>query len=191
MDLYKLIILASILLIPAAGGWAYWQSDRLEVAKKSVRDASKRKGSLVSIGRLQREIDEIRKNSRGNESTNHIIYFENRITKSARGDSIKATDIQIGDEQHKNQRKLRASDYEVSIKFERNNKPMELSREFIHAVLFNCEAFSKAWRLRGIELSNAEAGKATGRKPPPKTVADNWLVNRLVFARREPAKKKG
>ena len=188
MDLYKAIILASILLIPTAGFFAYWETQRLEVAKVAVAAATRRGGLIEKIGLLQKEIVEIKKTSKSNNTISHEIYFENQIDKASAG-SLKSTDFNIDDERGKKSGR-NAQDYEVKIDFRRNNKPIPLRRDLIHAILFNCEAFSPSWRLRRIHLINQEAAKAKGNNPPPKTVEDTWEVRSLVFARREPFKAK-
>ena len=187
MDLYKLIILISIVAIPGAGAWAYLEDTWLDEAKQAQQKAIRPNGQLEKIGLLEKQIEEIKTNMNRNASVGgHLLYFENRITGSVRGGELKDTDIQISDEQARQKSKERAVDYEVSIKFERGGKPLPLTREVIHAILFNCEAFAKTWKLRTIRLSNVEADKASGKSPPPKTVSDEWKVDKLVFARREP-----
>lgn len=190
MDLYKFIILISIVAIPGAGVWAYMEDTWLTEARDAKRDAIRPSGQLEKIGLLQKQIEEIKANSNRNAGVGHLLYFENKITGSVRGGVLRDTDIQISDERSKPKNKERATDYEVTIKFERDGKALPLSREVIHAILFNCEAFAKTWRLRNIVLSNVEAAKAIGKKPPPKTVTDEWQIDKLVFARREPMRKK-
>lgn len=189
LDLYKAIILLSVVLIPVAGWFAYNETKQLEYGQKAVRNATKRGGVLERIGALQKQLEGIKASIREEGGLGHLIYFDRRINESARGNDLKQTDYTIGDEQVRMKKSLRANDYEVDIQFRRNNKPLPLPRPFVHAVLLNCEAFSESWRLRKLQMRHAEHFKARGSKPPPKTISDNWDVQKITFARREPAKK--
>lgn len=188
LDVYKLIIFASIVLIPAAGVFAYWQHQRLGEAEAAMRTATKRNGLLEQIGLLSKEIDTIKSSTRkGASNTGYRQYFENRILQSVTGGGLRPTDLLIGNEEATVVRKPRSVDYSVKIDFKRDSKPLPLSREILYAILLNCEAYLKGvWKLRELEIVNVEAKGTNGKKPPPKTVADNWIVSKMLFARREP-----
>ncbi len=190
MDLYKAIIFASILLIPAAGFFAYWQTEQLDIATKAVREAKKRNGLIEKIGVLKKELESIAKNKKLNQNVSHDIYFEKQISIAAggKGSNFKSTNLKIGNEESVGAGK-HAQDFEVKIDFVDGGKPLQLPRDFIHAVLFNCEAFVKTWRLREVSMVNVDCKGRKGTNPPPKTVGDKWEVKRLKFARRVPKRK--
>lgn len=194
MDLYKAIILASIVLIPAACGFVYWMQGRIAEAEVAIRNARRSTGELERIGLIQQKLDMITKSRRAGAGERHLLYFERKILDSARRDpgesgGLKSTDFHIGNEETRRVRKPPARDQEVSITFKREGKDLPLPRAFINAVLFNCESGSKVWKVREIKLRNAEVkGFGRSREAPPKTVSDNWFVEKLRFVRREPDK---
>ncbi len=193
MDLYKVIILLSVVLIPAACGFVYVVNGQLVVAKRAIADAKKRGGDLEEIGALRSQFAQIKKSSRRAQSLKGPGQFFERSILSAATGGIKVDDIQIGTEVDKAVTSPRATDVEVDIKFEKAGKgKFPLPRDFINAVLFNCEATgSKVWKLRQLKMVNEEVSKTRRTKgAPPRTVQDNWVVSMLKFARRTPEKKK-
>ena len=191
MDLYKGIILFSALAIPAAGVFAYMTNERLVSAKKSMVDARKSRGDLEMIGEFQKRLEEIKKNSsRGNSGDQYRLYFERQITASAT-QGLKRSDFQISNEKPRKVAKLRAEDVEVTIAFKKDGKDeFPLPRSFINTVLRRCEGNSNGvWKVRQLKMRNKEVFENTrGKKAPPRTVADNWIINTLVFARRQPGR---
>ena len=189
LDLYKAMILGSLLLLPVAGGFVYWVNGRLEEAEKAIASAKRSGGELEKIGKLEQQLDTIRQNvQRGGLTENHRLYFEQKIIGSVRDGGLKASDFEIGNQTPQKVSKLSAVDQEVSIQFRREGKELDLNRDFVYAVLFNCEAGgSQVWKVRELRMVNAEAATSSrGRTAPPKTVADLWQVKKLTFARREP-----
>jgi hypothetical protein len=192
LDLYKIIILLSIVLLPVAGFFAWWANDRLDLAQRSILEATKQGGLLEKIGQTQAQLQTIKENNRQGGTgpgSQHLLYFDRQIMKSAAG-GLSSQDFQIGDEAQLTVSKPRATDFEVKIDFKRENKPLFLRREFIDAMLWNCEASSAGvWKLRALSLKNKDALEAGRKKPPPRTVEDEWRIDKLVFARREPDRK--
>ena len=189
MDLYKGIILASILLLPVSLGYLWWVKGKKEEAEKALVTATAPKGELERIGEILQRLDTVEKNSaRGGEIEESRIYFEKRITGSSTS-GISANDFTISNEtQASVTGNNSAVDQEVSITFRRAGKEFDLPRDFIHAVILNCEQFGgQVWKLRRLKMRNSEAIQpARQYKSPPKTVADDWRIEQLVFARREP-----
>lgn len=189
LDLYKSIILGSLLCLPIALGFVYWVNGELEVAKTALKRAEQANGELERIGQLQQQLETISRNvAKGGQSDNHRLFFEQRIVNSVKDGGLRSSDFEIGNQVPARVAKLKAVDQTTSISFSRGGKPLPLSREFIYAVLFNCEAGgSQVWKLRDLDMVNEEAKSAMrGRSAPPKTVKDLWLMQKLVFARREP-----
>lgn len=193
LDLYKVIILASIVLIPAALGFVYWVEGRLEVARIALRDAEKRNGEIERIGALQRKLESVNKTAshvalRGED---HSLFFEQMISTSS-GGTLKSTDYEISPEQTQVVQALSAQDQQVKIDFRQDGKVMKLPRDFIHALVFNVESNgTQIWKLRQLTMQNAAIKGSPGgkREAPEKTVSDDWELSQLHFARREPMER--
>lgn len=186
-DLYKLIIIASLVLSPAAGGWAYWLQGRIDDGQKALAHAKNPRGPLQAIGLLQQEIDGMRAKSGSSQAeTDPRTYFDVQVSKSSSG--LKRNDYVINNLQDARVSDLKAVDRQWSIEFKEGGKThLPLARELITYVLHNIEGNSPAWRLRTLHLKNRETRelRSRGAKPPPE-VSDEWFVDRMVFAKREP-----
>ncbi len=191
MDLYKGIILFSILAIPAACYFAYSSQQNLIAGQKAMRDATRRGGILETIGEFSNRLATIKNAQLGSGGDQYRLFFEKQILDSAK-DGIKRQDFTISNEQVKKVAKLRAEDREVSISFRRSNKDeFPLPRSYINQVLLRSEASSRGvWKLRQLKIRNKEVLETSrGKRAPPRTVADNWVVDRMVFARRQPERR--
>ncbi|MBK8976070.1 MAG: hypothetical protein IPM29_09095 [Planctomycetes bacterium] len=198
LDLYKIVILLSILLLPASIGYVYWIEGQLTRAKTAMQMAERRgNGEIERIGRLCRQLETIQRNaSRSGYGETEKLYFERIIVATARADAqgrvgITSSDFQIQNKQDTNVVRERAIDWEVPIAFQDGGKPKPLPREFIHAMLINCEQEgAQVWKLRALEMRNVQGKDFVGRGKgaPPRTIEDDWEIRRLVFARREPAR---
>ena len=190
MDLYKGIILASLVLLPAAGGWAWWVVGRIEAGEQARMSAERRDGLLHQIGSLQREVEEVQESkiqTGGGPGGGHRRVFQGQIFDSS-PTPMRTSDFTIGTEQDRRVSQLRAIDSEVTIEFKRDGKePYALPRDYITALLHNFENFSQVWKLRNLRIRNEEAQRLVGqKKAPPPELVDRWLVERLVMARRRP-----
>src|SRR5690606_15393691 len=119
----------------------------------------------------------------------HSVFFEQQIDTASAG-TLKKTDYEISPEQRVSAAaQQKAQDQEVTISFRRDrNNPMNLPRDFIHAVIFNIESSgAQVWKLRQLKIRNAALGRS--KEAPPKTVDDLWDVQTLKFARREPSER--
>ncbi len=195
LDLYKSIIFASLLLLPAVGGWACWLQGRLETAQAAIDAATKPNGDLEEIGKYMKGVEEQRKSNATQQGSQEDpgVYFQQRIFGGLRDTSagaLKRTDFSIIEGQPQPAGKG-ARDRVVTIDFKRGGKDrFPLTRSFLLAVLFNCEAGSPIWRLRELKVRNAsmsDPGQRGNKAPPPETV-DEWMVEKLVFASRAPDK---
>ena len=112
------------------------------------------------------------------------VYFQNQITTSSKG-TIGANDYEVSPEKTSAVPGRRdAQDQLVSIQF---RKGLVLPRALIHALVFNCESAGvQVWKLRRLRVSNVEISKLRNQAPP-QTVADDWEIGTLEFARRKPA----
>ncbi len=197
LDLYKAIVLLSLLALPA-GGWYVMSLDEAIDASKKTLEAARRPGGLLEqIGSLQRKVEVVAQNKR---STSDAIkdsrsYFEGQIL-AAGGSGLKTSDFSPSPpkEETTTVGKQRIADYVVDIDW---RKDLTGRMDFIYAVLFNCESGARAsdqvqqsvWKLRELTLVNATDERLTGGfNTPPPELEDKWKVSVMKFARREPKK---
>jgi hypothetical protein len=189
MDLYKGIILSSVVLFPAACGFAYWVDTQIRTAQEAIVNAEKRGGEIERIALLQKQLDTIDKATRdGAGGEGHALYFERCLTGAA-SQGITRNDFTIGNEEGRKVGKPKSIDQEVDITFKRGGKDLPLPRAYINAMLHLCESKSKVWKLRQLRIRNAEVVElGQSKQAPPKTVRDDWKIEKLMFVRREPDK---
>ena len=199
MDLYKAIVLVSLILLPL-GGWWVLQLDR-EIAdcKQAIRLAERSGGLLEQIGSLQKQIEVVAKNRL---STSEAIrdprtYFEGQIMRSARG-GLAANDFSPKSAKEESARlkgRQRAKDFVVDIGWSRE---LTVTMDFVYSVLYNCESGARTgekgppsvWRLRDLSLVNATNERdVSGNKVPVAELKDLWKIKTMKFARREPTKQ--
>lgn len=206
IDLYKGVILLSLILLPLAGWWIYRAGEEIKAAERAVVEASRNGGYIEEIGKLQRQIEIVERNktSASQAKLDHGTYFQGQIYQSAKNQAIGTNDFQVSaarEEGATTGSKQSAKDYVVKIDFvKRGNKDLLFTRELLFAVLFNCESGARGgesqlpsiWKLRSLELRNeALAGGGSTVGTPPLELEDSWVIRKLEFARREPAAKSG
>ena len=79
MDIYKLIILLSLVLMPVCGWWISGLNDEIMLCTAAKRAATKRGGYLEEIGKLKNQIEVVAQNRRSESIENPSAYFEPRI----------------------------------------------------------------------------------------------------------------
>ena len=95
LDLYKAIVLLSLVLLPL-GGWMIKRQDEESAAcKKAIGEATKPGGLLEQIGSLQRKVEVVvqNKGSMSDAIKNPGQYFEDQIL-AAGGSALKTNDFQ-------------------------------------------------------------------------------------------------
>ena len=191
LDIYKVILLASILLVPAAWGYASFLDGKYEDAQKRHRAALRGGGVIHEIGQLSAQLESIKRNADRGVDQEPKLFFKNQIQNTDRSGQIKSTSFTVTTDDPSERLRGRTGGrrhVDVTADIDFVEKDLSLSREYINALLFNCESQGvQIWKLREFSMEN-EALK--GFKPnavPPETVEDKWKVNRLVFARRKPA----
>ncbi len=193
MDLYKGIILASLLLLPAAGGWGWWLQGRIDEAKKALNEAPR---LIEEIGSLQKQMETVVTNdTRAQQAQNASEYFERQLMASARGGGISRDDFSFSpltEQPSTIGRGQRVNDIEVDILFGKpgsGRTDFKLTRDYLFAVLFNSE--QQIWKLRSLEIVNAtEERRLSTFQTPPLELADEWIVKKMKFARRTPGKER-
>jgi hypothetical protein len=190
MDLYKAIVLASFVLLPASGGWVYWLNDQIVETKAALARAS---DQTKEIGALEKQMETVSANqgktALQTESPNE--WFTKIIVSSGGGISPDdftfpqphETQVMVG--------KSKAIDTEVSIDFGKasgtNRNDFKLGRDYIFALIYNCE-MQQIWKLRSLEMINGTSEReAVAYKTPPAELEDRWLVKKLTFVKRKPA----
>jgi hypothetical protein len=207
MDLYKVVILISIVLLPLTGWWINFSMQEIAVAQKAVADAAKPGGWLERIGKIRNDLEMISNNVvSGDEAVKTPqSYFETQIIRSAPVFSTSDFKVPLDKEDHAlaGADKGRVTDYTARIEFQRKgNKSIEITREILFALLFNCESGARGkevptqsiWKLQSLDVQNATASaqeKISNHKAPPSELEDRWSLTRpIVFMRREPNKDK-
>lgn len=200
MDLYTVVILLSLVLLPL-GGWYVMRLDEdIAASKKAVHDATRRDGLLEQIGTLQQKVEVVVQNKLSTSDTINMPrrYFEGQILQAG-GANLKTDDFGLTDPKEDTVTipgsKQRVSDYVVDVTWPRNDRPVPL--DFVYAVIFNCESGAGAgggagqsiWKLRELQLMNTTDDRlVTSYKTPPPELGDTWTIRAMKFARREPKK---
>ena len=199
MDLYKGVVLASLILLPLGGYWIMHLAGEIDACRRTLTAATRKGGLLEEIGRLQQQVEIVVQNRRTTSEAikNPGTYFEGQILAAA-GQRLKTNDFSPKSPREEpaslgGRSKQQASDFVVDIDWRRD---LEAQMSFVYAVLFNCESGARAgdqaaqpsvWKLRELELVNATDERTVGafRVPPPE-LEDRWLIRSMKFARREP-----
>lgn len=204
LDLYKAIVLLSLVLLPLGGFWIKTLDDTIAASKLAIEEARRPGGVLEQIGALQRKVEVVVQNKR---STSDAIkdprrYFEGQILAAAAKGSLKSSEFSPEpprDEHGTLPPKQHFTDYVVDVEWPQ--KDQTFAMDFVFAVLFNCESGASAigeqgqqsvWKLRALQLVNATDERGFGAaKPPPPELLDKWSIKDMKFARREPRKGTG
>jgi hypothetical protein len=198
LDLYKAIVLLSLVLLPFGAWMIHRQDNEIEACKRTIADASRNGGLLEEIGSLQRKVEVVVQNRRSMSDAikNPSQYFEEQIL-AAGGSALKANDFQPLTPKREDatlKSKQRIADHVVDVQWPRTD--LQVPIEFLFAVLWNCESGARVnadqvqqsvWKLRELSLLNATEGVASNRTPPP-GLEDKWTIRGMKFARREPIK---
>lgn len=200
LDLYKVVILLSVVVLPALGWWITQLDGEIELSHKAIREAKRKGGTLEQIGALQKTVELVVQNKLSASDTINMPrrYFEGQILQAG-GANLKTSDFGLTDPKEEPVSlpgsRQRASDFVVDVQWPRTDFSVNL--DFVYAVLFNCESGAGAgggvsqsiWKLRDLQLVNATDERLlTGYKTPPPELADKWTIREMKFARREPRK---
>lgn len=203
MDLYKAIVLLSLVLLPL-GGWLIKRVDeQIDQSRTAIRNATAPNGTLEQIGNLQKKVETVVANSRNTTDaiSQSRTYFEGQILAAAGNSGLKQTEFQPSEPKEEpavlgpGSARQRATDFVIDISWLRKD-PVQM--DFVYAVLWNCESGARAvgeqvqqsvWKLRELHLVNATDEKTfTSYRTPPPELTDRWSIKQLKFARREPKK---
>lgn len=203
MDLYKGVILASVVLLPLAGWWIQRTNQQIEVTQKALVEGRK---MVEDIGKLQRQIEIVERNKvvTSQATIEPSKYFEGQIYRSAKDGAIGTTDFNLPPRQSESSKvgNQQVVDHIMEVTFvkKQGGKDMLFSRDLLFAVLFNCESGARGgegqlpsiWKLRKLEIRNEALSNVSGSAAgaPPAQLPDSWIVRKLEFARREPDGKK-
>jgi hypothetical protein len=200
MDLYKAIVLLSLVLLPLGGWWVMRLDSKIVASKKAIDEAKRPGGLIEQIGSLQRKVEVVVQNKRStSDSINDPrTYFEGQIL-AAGGSGLKTSDFQPAparEEKATLASKQPITDYVVDISWPR--KDLAVQMDFVYAVIFNCESGARmtgdtvqqsVWKLRELHLVNATDERLKqGFKTPPPELQDKWTIKKMSMARREPRK---
>lgn len=197
LDLYKGLILACLLLLPAGGYWVYTLQKQIKECDIAIAAATRTGGVIEQIGELQRKMDTIKSNRTLLESlTNPGFYFDKQIRLSDKSGTISSEDFSIPaiKDVTGTINKQKFVDKEQDILFGKKGtgtNDRTFGRDFIWALLYNCESGagtgSSIWKLRKLEIVNAtDDKKLNSKRTPPPELEDKWTIRELRFARRQP-----
>lgn len=204
MDLYKGIIVASVLLLPAIGWWAWSLVQKIETTKAAITEAARSGGLLEQIGALEQKAEIVVANRTltGDATAMPSVYFDAQIRAVAPG-KISGDDFTIGPATPSGTRigRQQLTDHDVKVTWGKSGRDKPVTMEFLYAMLFNCESGARAgitdpskiqsiWKLRTLSIQNAAFAQVGSAKRTPKEaqIEDQWLITDLGFARREPKK---
>jgi hypothetical protein len=198
LDLEKVIIFLSLLLLPVTGFWVYSLRDGLREADEALSSAQKKDGMVQRIYAMQQLIDETKREleRQGGKATDATNYFRARMEGSyEKGSSLSliVADLTVAEQPATTIRARRGQpgfeDVTVNLQWGRGGKMM-LPRPFLNAYILNSESQSPIWKLRTLHLVNKEFAGSGGRTSAPKgEIADEWQVRKMSFARRKPLAK--
>lgn len=199
LDLYKAIVLLSLVLLPVG----YYFVDSLDASilacKRTLQEAKRPGGTMEQIGGLMKKVEIVAQNKRSTADTidSPRTYFEGQILLSGAG-GLKTTDFSPSPpkEETATVGKQRIADYVVDIEW---RKDLTAKLDFVYAVVFNIEsgatnndkasAKESVWKLRELTIENATDDRTlTSYNTPPPELDDKWKFKRMAFARREPKK---
>lgn len=195
LDLEKVIILLSLLLLPAAGYWVYYLNGRIEKGQAALaRETAQPEGTIVEIHTLQQQITNTKRNLERASVGDPRVYFSQQITDAQKGvPTLSQEDFAIqvatdGSHFAKNTRKVIAQDEAATIRFGRG-EDSRVNRSTINAIIFNAESQSPIWKLRKLKIVNKEFGGGGGRtaSAPKLEMPDVWEILDMKFVRRKPA----
>lgn len=202
LDLYKVIVLLSLVLLPVGYWYCLGLEDEIDASKRAIAEAKRPGGTLEQIGGLQKKVEVVVQNrlSTSDATKQPAVYFERQIASGVIGQGLSNTDFSPSpprvDPAVIPGSRQRAVDHVVAIDWKRKDLFVRLS--FLYAVLFNCESGARAgggttqsiWKLRELEFVNATDKRLlSGWRTPPPELQDSWEILRMSFARREPSKQ--
>jgi hypothetical protein len=203
LDLYKVIVLLSVVLLPAGGWWCMHLDEQIELCRKAAHEASRPGGLIEQIGSLQQKVDLVVQNrsSSTGATSQPRTYFDTQIITAAQG-GLKPDDFQLNGPAEETvslgSGKQGARDFIMDVVWKYKNP---VKQDFVYALLFNCESGARVgarpgglqsiWKLRELEFVSAQADKErwlSNYSTPEAELRDEWTIKKIKFARREPRK---
>lgn len=199
LDLERTIILVSLVLMPVAGGWAYYLNRQIDEGLQARAAATKSKGFIERIATLQKQIMQFKQGERaGDTEKEPRVYFDKAVRDAQAGSSghgeIGSGDFSIDVDRIKKPvpGKRELEDTHLTMHFKKQGRDAyAVGRSFINAFVFNVEAGgSRVWKLRNFRMVNELYRELRGKKEAlPEEIPDRWFPEKLEFARREVAKR--
>ena len=196
LDLYKVIIVLCLVAMPVLGYFVWKMDQNLKAARSALAQATlqgrgTQSGDIEAIGTLMSQINkmkEVSKTEAGGDS--HRVAFQ-RAIQNTQASGLKLDDFTIGDIKNTGltlDNRRQATQQSFSIDFKRDGSRLPLSREFVNAMLFNCEK-DGAWKLSQFRMRNKDTMTSGTTKTPPPEIGDEWFIETLTFARKVPSTK--
>jgi hypothetical protein len=203
MDLYKGVILATLICLPIVGYWIKGCNNEIVLTEKAISEATSPGGYIDKIGKLFAGIELVEQNKlvMSDATKDAKVFLEGQIANS-RQPPIESSNLTIKPTSEERRigvtDKQLVIDYAMAIEFPKQaGKDFELNRATLQAILFNCESGARGanvkaqsvWKLLGLSVQNASISSLlSNHKAPPQTIEDRWIVKNLSFVRRAPKK---
>jgi hypothetical protein len=193
MDLFKGVILGSVVVILGLSLWGWRLYDRLQRGERAM-DAAKA-DHIASLATLQKQMqqlkdDQLKIGGQINDD-DPTTYFFKVITDYGK---VPRDPYKLKQEPARTVRTIaNAEDREVIVDF----NPVQaggrgkyyLTRNTIWTIVYNVEALSPRWRLRELRMvprEQVEKRMAGRLSSYPETLSDEWQIEKMVFASRTP-----
>ena len=191
MDALKAMILLGLVAAAGLGGWYWTLTKRFEDVKKAWKQANKDYPRIIAELKRIKVLYEESKLPEVTWGSN--TYFQSQLTDRAK---IPSNDYEIPQDKVKTvthrtakDKTMKADERVQEIRIEGRDK--YFTRDQIFAAIYNSEAKSRKWRLRQLSITAREQKDRRAREQGlPETLSDEWSIDKLVFAAREPAAKK-
>ena len=193
LDLFKVIIIASLVLMLPAGGWIYWQQGEIKKTSAALKRAEKSDGTLFKIGQLQEEVERFKRSvGRVGYDVNSLLRtpIESRVDPGRCASSSRTASWSTAGSRS---RTCPARSPSSSPGLER---PADLlpagdlrhdlsGREWLSVHLSELGPGSPIWKLRKLRLTHDEVKNNSKEAPPDELSDSKWIVRELEFRRRQ------
>ncbi len=192
MDLFKGVILGSVVVILGLSVWGWRLYDRLQTGKRAM--AAAKADDIASLATLQKQMqqlkyDQLKIKGQINDD-DPTTYFYAVITDYGK---VPRDPYKLKPEKGGGTNIPNAEDREMVVDFsgaQVGKSKYYLTRNTIWTIIYNIEALSPRWKLRELKLRPKEEVEKTGRIAAyPETLSDEWMVDKMVFASRAPKPK--
>ena len=189
MDLLKALILLCLVGSLGLGGWNLMLTGQLQEAKTSYTRAQTDVAEIFSLLKQIQPLYQAKDDQGAAGEGDTLVYFQTQLTEFG-GIPLNRYTLKPSRNDVTIDRKP-ATDFTLRVDFQsrgRGEERLYLPRMNLFRALYNCERKSKRWKLRELKIRAKEDVERTGPRDQgyPDELADEWYVDKLEFAAREP-----